>query len=281
MREVDTGIIETNISEMCIEANIHLSEDVRCAVLKAYSGEKSEIGRGILDQLRENMEIADNEQIPICQDTGMAVVFIDVGQEVLLTGKYIEDAINDGIRDGYEKGFLRKSVVDDPLIVRKNTNDNTPGIIHYRVVPGSSIDITVAPKGFGSENMSRIFMLKPSDGIEGAKKAVIEAVRNAGANACPPMFIGIGIGGDFEKCAIMAKRALTRPCGSHAENSGIARLEEELFEELNRLGIGPSGFGGNTSVLGVNIETYPTHIAGMPLAVNICCHVNRHVHRTL
>ncbi len=276
MRIVDTNEITKAIREMCIEANISLSADMKEAIGTALSKEKSEMGKKILQQLEDNMKIAKEEAIPICQDTGMAIVFLKIGQEVHLTGEFLEDAINEGIRQGYREGYLRKSVVEDPL-VRINTKDNTPGIIHTSIVPGESIEITVAPKGFGSENMSRIYMLKPSDGIEGVKKAVIETVELAGPNACPPIVVGVGIGGDFEMSAILAKKALTRALGSHSTKEHLEKLEIELLKEINDLNIGPAGFGGKTTALGVAIESYPTHIAGMPLAINICCHVNRHV----
>jgi len=244
------------------------------------SAETSTIGRQILEQLEENMEIAKNEFIPICQDTGMAVIFIKIGQDVHIDGINLEDAINEGIRQGYEEGYLRKSIVGDPLL-RVNTNDNTPGIIHYEIIPGSNIEITVAPKGFGSENMSRVYMLKPSDGIDGVKKVVIETVSMAGPNACPPIVVGVGIGGSFEKCTLLAKNALTRNINEHSKLEHIKILEHEILEEINKLGIGPGGLGGKTTALGVNIETYPTHIAGLPVAINICCHVNRHIKRIL
>lgn len=280
MRIVHTDEIIKNISEMCIEANLSLSEDVKCAVLSSKEKEKSELGRQILGQLEKNMKIAEEEEIPICQDTGMAVVFMEIGQDVHVEGMNLTDAVNEGIRQGYEKGYLRKSVVNDPVI-RENTKDNTPGIIHYDIVPGENIEITVAPKGFGSENMSRIYMLKPADGIEGIKSAVLETVSLAGPNACPPIVVGVGIGGSFEKCAYLAKKALTRNLNQHSEIPYVRELEEELLEKINRLGIGPGGLGGSITALGVNVETYPTHIAGLPLAVNICCHVNRHCKRVI
>lgn len=280
MRIVHTDAITKAIREMCIEANLYLTEDVRNRLKKASHMESSDIGKKILGQLEENLEIAQKDLIPICQDTGMAVVFISIGQEVQLEGNYLEDAINEGIRQGYEEGYLRKSVVSDPLL-RENTKDNTPGIIHYSIIPGDNVEITVAPKGFGSENMSRVVMLKPSDGEEGIKKAVLETIKLAGPNACPPMVIGIGIGGTFEKCAILAKKALTRNLEESSKEEHIKRLEQELLEEINQTGIGPGGLGGKTTALGVNIETYPTHIAGLPLAINVCCHVNRHVKRIL
>lgn len=279
MRTIHTDEIIKNIKEMCMAVNVQLSPDVKDAILTAQDREESEIGRQILNQLQENMEIAHENKIPICQDTGMTVVFLKIGQDVHIEGDYIEDAVNEGIRQGYEEGYLRKSVVGDPLI-RKNTGDNTPGIIHYEIVPGEQLEITVAPKGFGSENMSRIFMLKPADGIEGVKKAILETVEAAGPNACPPMVIGVGVGGTFEKCAILAKKALTRELNSHSKISYIKDLEEEMLEKVNNLGIGPGGLGGRVTAIGLNIETYPTHIAGLPVAVNICCHVNRHITRT-
>lgn len=280
MRIVHTDEIIKNIREMCIESNLRLSKDVKCAVLSSAEKEKSELGQKILGQLKENMEISDREEIPICQDTGMAVVFMEIGQDVHIEGMNLTDAVNEGIRQGYEKGYLRKSVVKDPII-RENTGDNTPGIIHYDIVPGEAVSITLAPKGFGSENMSRVYMLKPADGIEGIKAAVLEAVSLAGPNACPPMVVGVGIGGSFEKCACLAKRALTRDLNKRSEIPYVKELEEELLDKINKLGIGPGGLGGSTTALGVNIETYPTHIAGLPVAVNICCHVNRHCHRVI
>jgi len=280
MRTIHTDEIIKNISEMCIEANLRLSQDITNAIAQAKENEKSPLGCRILGQLEENMDIAAADQIPICQDTGMAVVFLNVGQEVHIEGMAIEDAVNEGIRRGYVDGYLRKSVVKDPIF-RENTKDNTPGIIHYRIVPGEYLTITVAPKGFGSENMSRVYMLKPADGIEGVKSAILNTVREAGPNACPPMVIGVGIGGDFEKCTVMAKQALLREIDQHSEIPYVRELEIELLEEINAMGIGPGGLGGTTTALGVNINTYPTHIAGLPVAVNICCHVARHVKRTL
>ena len=280
MRTIHTDEIIKNIKEMCIEANYTLTKDVAGAVENAYQTEKAELGQKILKQLQENMNIAKEEQIPICQDTGMSVVFFKVGQDVHIEGINITEAINEGIRQGYIEGYLRKSVVKDPII-RENTKDNTPGIIHYEVISGDKIDITVAPKGFGSENMSRICMLKPADGIEGVKNAVIETVQMAGPNACPPMVVGVGVGGTFEKCALLAKKALTRDLNQHSEIPYVKELEIELKEKINKLGIGPAGLGGTTTALGVNVETYPTHIAGLPVAINICCHVNRHSHRVL
>ena len=278
MREVSTDEITKNIKEMCIEANYILSDDVKNKIINSAAVENSEIGKKILSQLEENMEIAEREQIPICQDTGMAVVFLKVGQDVHFEGGSLEDAVNEGVRQGYVEGFLRKSVVGDPII-RENTKDNTPAVIHYRIVPGDKVEIKVAPKGFGSENMSRVFMLKPADGIEGVKNAILTAVRDAGPNACPPMVVGVGIGGTFEKCALMAKEALTREAGSHSEIPWVKNLEEEMLDTVNKLGIGPGGLGGTTTALAVNVNTYPTHIAGLPVAVNICCHVNRHIIR--
>lgn len=280
MRTVNVKEITKNVKEMCIEANHFLSKDMDSAMKNAVSNEKSPLGKQILSQLQDNLHIAAEDMIPICQDTGMAVVFIEVGQEVHFEGGILEDAINEGIRQGYVEGYLRKSVVKDPII-RENTKDNTPGIIHYKIVEGDQVKIKVAPKGFGSENMSRVFMLKPADGIEGVKDAVLTAVKDAGPNACPPMVVGVGIGGTFEKCALMAKEALTREVGSHSEIPYVKDLEEELLKKINKLGIGPGGLGGSTTALAVNINTYPTHIAGLPVGINICCHVNRHVIRTI
>lgn len=280
MRTIHTNEITSNIKEMCIEANLQLADDVVGAISNAENTEESEVGKKILGQLQENMQIAKQESIPICQDTGMAVVFIKIGQDVHIEGEKLEDAINEGIRQGYVDGYLRKSVVKDPLL-RENTKDNTPGIIHYEIVPGEQVEITVAPKGFGSENMSRICMLKPADGIEGVKEAVIETVRLAGPNACPPMVVGVGIGGTFEKCAILAKKALTRDLTETSIIPYVAELEAELLEKINALGFGPGGLGGRNTALGVNVETYPTHIAGLPVAINICCHVNRHIKRII
>lgn len=280
MRTVNVSEITENIKEMCIEANHFLSKDMDCALKNAIETEKSPLGKQILNQLQENLQIAADDMIPICQDTGMAVVFLEIGQNVHFEGGLLEDAVNEGVRRGYTEGFLRKSVVGDPII-RENTKDNTPAVIHYKMTSGDKIKIKVAPKGFGSENMSRVFMLKPADGIEGVKDAVLSAVRDAGPNACPPMVIGVGIGGTFEKCALMAKEALTREVGSHSEIPYIKELEEELLEKINCSGIGPGGLGGTTTALAVNINTYATHIAGLPVGVNICCHVNRHVVRSL
>ena len=265
---------------MCVEANHFLTPDMKRALKRAAEEEEAPLGRRVLEQLEENLRIAGRDAIPICQDTGMAVVFLEVGQEVHFEGGPLEDAINEGVRRGYTEGYLRKSVVRDPLL-RENTKDNTPAVIHYSIVPGDRVKITLAPKGFGSENMSRIFMLKPADGAEGVKEAVLKAVREAGPNACPPMVVGVGIGGTFEKCALLAKQALTRPLDQHSEIPYIKEMEEELLERINRSGIGPGGLGGTTTALGVNISTWPTHIAGLPVAVNICCHVNRHAVRVL
>ena len=280
MRTLNVEEISKNIKEMCIEANHFLSKDMDIAMKNAVSTEKSPLGKKILSQLQDNLKIAGKDMIPICQDTGMAVVFLEIGQDVHFEGGNLEDAVNEGIRRGYVDGYLRKSVVKDPIL-RENTKDNTPGIIHYKIVPGDQVKIKVAPKGFGSENMSRVFMLKPADGIEGVKEAVLTAVKDAGPNACPPMVVGVGIGGTFEKCALMAKEALTREVGSHSDIPYVKELEEEVLERINKIGIGPGGLGGSTTALAVNVNTYPTHIAGLPVAVNICCHVNRHVIRTI
>lgn len=280
MRTIEVQEITRNIKEMCIEANHCLSEDMDDAVQHAADREESPLGRQILMQLQENLEIAREERIPICQDTGMAVIFLDVGQEVHFTGGSLEEAVNEGVRLGYEEGCLRKSVVGDPII-RENTKDNTPAVIHYQITEGDKVKIKVVPKGFGSENMSRVFMLKPADGIEGVRNAILTAVRDAGPNACPPMVIGVGVGGTFEKCALMAKEALTRDLGLHAEIPWARKLEEEMLKKINRLGIGPGGLGGTVTALAVNINTYPTHIAGLPVGVNICCHVNRHMTREI
>lgn len=280
MRNISAEIITNNIKEMCIEANHFLSPDMKRVFEKAADEETSALGKQILGQLRENLEIAGADMIPICQDTGMAVVFMKVGQDVHIEGGSLTDAINEGVRQGYVEGYLRKSVVRDP-IERENTKDNTPAVIHYDIVPGDKIDITIAPKGFGSENMSRVFMLKPADGIEGVKDAVLTAVKDAGPNACPPMVVGVGIGGTFEKCALLAKKALTRDLDGERPSGYVRELEDELLEKINALGIGPGGLGGSKTALAVNVETYPTHIAGLPVAVNICCHVNRHVHRVI
>lgn len=280
MRDVNVSEITKNIKEMCIEANHFLSEDMKKVFKNAVDSEESPLGKQVLNQLNENLSIAASDMIPICQDTGMAVIFINVGQEVHFTGGDITDAINEGVREGYVEGYLRKSVVSDPLI-RENTKDNTPAVIHYSIVPGDKVEITVAPKGFGSENMSRVFMLKPADGIEGVKNAILTAVKDAGPNACSPMVVGVGIGGTFEKCAILAKKALTRNLEEKSDIEYVRNLESEMLEKINKLGIGPGGLGGTQTALAVNIETYPTHIAGLPVAVNICCHVNRHVKRVL
>ena len=280
MREVNVQTITDNIKEMCIEANHFLTEDMKQVFENAVNKEKSPLGKQVLGQLEENLKIAGEDMIPICQDTGMAVVFINVGQDVHLVGGDITEAINEGVRRGYVDGYLRKSVVKDP-IYRENTKDNTPAVIHFSIVEGDKVDITVAPKGFGSENMSRVFMLKPADGIEGVKEAILTAVKDAGPNACPPMVVGVGIGGTFEKCAWMAKKALTRDLNEQSPVEYVRELEKEMFEKINRLGIGPGGLGGTQTALAINIETYPTHIAGLPVAVNICCHVNRHAHRVL
>ena len=278
MRSVDVSIVTKNIKEMCIQANHFLSEDMDIAMKNAVETEKAPLGKQILTQLQENLKIAGEDMIPICQDTGMAVVFIEVGQEVHFEGGSLTDAINEGVRQGYVEGYLRKSVVGDPII-RENTKDNTPAVIHYNIVPGDKVKIKVAPKGFGSENMSRVFMLKPADGIEGVKNAILTAVQDAGPNACPPMVVGVGIGGTFEKCALMAKDALTREVGTHSDIQWVKDLEEGMLETINKLGIGPGGLGGTTTALAVNVNTYPTHIAGLPVGINICCHVNRHIVR--
>ena len=280
MRTIHTEEIISNIRQMCIEANHMLTPDMQKALECAVTDEKSPIGQKVLGQLQDNLQIAQEDTIPICQDTGMAVVFLELGQEVHFEGGSLTDAINEGVRQGYVDGYLRKSVVKDPLI-RENTKDNTPAVIYYDLVPGDKVRITVAPKGFGSENMSRIFMLKPADGIEGVKNAILTAVKDAGPNACPPMVVGVGIGGTFEKCTLLAKKALTRPVDERSSIPYVKELEEEMLTTINRLGIGPGGLGGSTTALAVNINTYPTHIAGLPVAVNICCHVNRHCVREL
>lgn len=280
MKVIHTEQIIENIKEMCMEANYYLSEDMKDVLCEAAEKEESPLGCQILNQLKENLDIAGENQIPICQDTGMAVVFASVGQDVRIEGGVLSDAINEGVRQGYTEGYLRKSVVKDPFI-RENTKDNTPAVIHYDIVPGDTLTLTLAPKGFGSENMSRIFMLKPADGMEGAKEAILSVVKEAGPNACPPVVVGVGIGGTFEKAALMAKQALTRKAGEHSEVPYVKEMEEELLEKINGLGIGPAGLGGTVTALAVNINTYPTHIAGLPVAVNMCCHVNRHVTRTL
>ena len=280
VRTIHTDLISDTIREMCIEANYFLPEDMSVCMRQASGREQSPLGRKLLGQLQENLEIAASERIPICQDTGMAVVFVKLGQDVHIEGGSLTDAINRGVRDGYTEGYLRKSVVKDP-IERENTGDNTPAVVHYEIVEGDKLDITFAPKGFGSENMSRVFMLKPADGIEEVKSAILTAVRDAGPNACPPMVVGVGIGGTFEKCALMAKHALTRDLNEKTPEGYVRELEKEMLEKINALGIGPGGFGGTVTAFAVNIETYPTHIAGLPVAVNICCHANRHVHRIL
>ena len=280
MRNIPVSTITDNIREMCIEANHFLSPDMEEALRKAKGSEEAPLGRQILEQLQENMKIAGEDMIPICQDTGMAVIFREIGQDVHFEGGCLEEAIHEGVRRGYVDGFLRKSVVKDPIL-RENTRDNTPAVIHYEMVPGDRVKITVAPKGFGSENMSRVFMLKPADGLEGVKNAILTAVKDAGPNACPPMVVGVGIGGTFEKCALMAKRALTRPVNEHSDIPYVKELEEEMLQKINASGIGPGGLGGTTTALAVNINTYPTHIAGLPVAINICCHVNRHSVRVL
>ncbi len=278
MRTIEVDEITKNIKEMCIEANYTLSGDMQQALCTAEKAEEAPLGKKILGQLEENLQVAAKEQIPICQDTGMAVVFLEVGQDVHFSGGDLSEAVNEGVRQGYEEGFLRKSVVGDPIL-RENTKDNTPAVIHYDIVSGDKVKITVAPKGFGSENMSRIFMLKPADGLDGVKEAILTTVKEAGPNACPPMVVGVGIGGTFEKCATMAKQALLTEAGSHSEIPWVRELEEEMLTKINELGIGPGGLGGRTTALAVHVNTYPTHIAGLPVAVNICCHVNRHVER--
>ena len=280
IRNIDVSQITETVKEMCIQANHFLSEDMDIALKKATEKEESDLGKKVLNQLQDNLKIAAEEMIPICQDTGMAVIFMEIGQDVHFEGGNIEDAINEGVRQGYVDGYLRKSVVKDP-IYRENTKDNTPAVIHYDMVPGDQVKITFAPKGFGSENMSRVFMLKPADGIEGVKDAILTAVKDAGPNACPPMVVGVGVGGTLEKCALLAKKALTREVGSHSSIDYVAELEKEMLDRINALGIGPGGLGGVTTALAVNINTYPTHIAGLPVAINICCHVNRHVVRTI
>ena len=280
MRDIDVKEIISTIKEMCIEANHFLSPDMKNALDTFSKEENTVLGKQILEQLQENLKIAGEEMIPICQDTGMAVIFIKIGQEVHFVGGNLEEAINEGVRQGYVDGFLRKSVVKDP-IYRENTKDNTPAVIHYEIVPGDKVEITLAPKGFGSENMSRVFMLKPADGIEGVKNAILTAVKDAGPNACPPMVVGVGVGGTFEKCALLAKKALTRNIEEKSPIEYVRDLEEEMLTKINELGIGPGGLGGKATAFAVNIETYPTHIAGLPVAINICCHVNRHSHRVL
>ena len=280
MRIVNVRDITQNIKEMCIEANHFLSKDMCAAFEHAVEREKSPLGKKILGQLQENLKIAAEDMIPICQDTGMAVIFVEIGQEVFLEGGNLKDAINEGVRQGYTEGFLRKSVVSDPIL-RENTKDNTPAVIHYNIVEGEKVKIKVAPKGFGSENMSRIFMLKPADGIEGVKHAVLTAVKDAGPNACPPLVVGVGVGGTFEKCALLAKEALTREVGKHSDVLWAKEMEIEMLDQINKMGIGPGGLGGTVTALAVNVNTYPTHIAGLPVAINICCHVNRHIEREL
>ena len=280
MRTIEVNQITDTIKEMCIEANHFLTDDMKKALADAKESEGSPLGKQILEQLQENLCIAGEDMIPICQDTGMTVIFMEIGQDVHFIGGILEDAINEGVRRGYVDGFLRKSVVKDPLI-RENTNDNTPAVIHYEMVPGDQVKIIVAPKGFGSENMSRVFMLKPADGIEGVKEAILTAVKDAGPNACPPMVVGVGFGGTFEKCALLAKKALTRPVNEHSSIPYVKEMEEELLQKINATGIGPGGLGGTTTAFAVNINTYPTHIAGLPVAVNICCHVIRHAVRTI
>ena len=280
IRTIQVREITRNIKEMCIEANHFLSEDMDCALKQAEKSEKAPLGKQILGQLQENLEIAAKDMIPICQDTGMAVIFLEIGQDVHLEGGDLTEAVNEGVRQGYVEGYLRKSVVGDPIL-RENTKDNTPAILHTRIVPGDQVKIKVAPKGFGSENMSRVFMLKPAEGIEGVKQAILTAVKDAGPNACPPMVVGVGIGGTFEKCALMAKEALTREVGTHSDIAWVKDLEEEMLSKINGLGIGPGGLGGTTTALAVNVNTYPTHIAGLPVGINICCHVNRHAVRTI
>ena len=280
MRTIDVSEVTAALKDMCIEANHFLSDDMKQALCSAKDTERSPLGKQIIDQLQDNLEIAGNDMIPICQDTGMAVIFAEIGQDVHFVGGNLEDAINEGVRQGYTEGYLRKSVVRDPLI-RENTKDNTPAVIHYSIVEGDKVKLTIAPKGFGSENMSKIYMLKPADGEEGVKNAILSAVKDAGPNACPPMVVGVGIGGTFEKCALLAKKALTRPVNVHSETEWVKNMEDEMLERINKTGIGPGGLGGSTTALAVNIETYATHIAGLPVAVNICCHVNRHSVRVL
>ena len=280
MRSVNVKEITENIKEMCIEVNYRLSKDMDIALKKACDIEESSLGRQILNQLKENLKVAAEEMIPICQDTGMAVIFLEIGQDIHFEGGPLEEAVNEGVRQGYTEGFLRKSVVNDPVI-RDNTKDNTPAVIHYKIVSGSELKIKVAPKGFGSENMSRVFMLKPADGIDGIKNAILTAVKDAGPNACPPIIVGVGVGGTYEKCALMAKEALIRETGEHSDIEWVKELEEDMLEKINNLGIGPGGLGGRVTALAVHVNTYPTHIAGMPVGINICCHVNRHIIRTI
>ncbi|MBP5309908.1 MAG: fumarate hydratase [Lachnospiraceae bacterium] len=280
MRTIDVSEVTAALKDMCIEANHFLTDDMKQALCNAKDTERSPLGKQIIGQLQDNLKIAGDDMIPICQDTGMAVIFAEIGQDVHFTGGNLEDAINEGVRQGYTEGYLRKSVVGDPLI-RENTKDNTPAVIHYSIVEGDKVKLTIAPKGFGSENMSKIYMLKPADGEEGVKNAILSAVKDAGPNACPPMVVGVGIGGTFEKCALLAKKALTRPVNNHSEIEWVKNMEEEMLKRINKTGIGPGGLGGSTTALAVNIETYATHIAGLPVAVNICCHVNRHSVRVL
>lgn len=280
MRTIDVSEVTAALKDMCIEANHFLTDDMKQALCNAKDTERSPLGKQIIGQLQDNLKIAGDDMIPICQDTGMAVVFAEIGQDVHFTGGNLEDAINEGVRQGYTEGYLRKSVVGDPLI-RENTKDNTPAVIHYSIVDGDKVKLTIAPKGFGSENMSKIYMLKPADGEEGVKNAILSAVKDAGPNACPPMVVGVGIGGTFEKCALLAKKALTRPVNVHSETEWVKDMEDEMLKRINKTGIGPGGLGGSTTALAVNIETYATHIAGLPVAVNICCHVNRHSVRIL
>lgn len=280
MRTIQISVVTQNIKEMCIEANHYLSKDMTEVLHKSAEKENMPLGKQVLSQLEHNLQIAGEDMIPICQDTGMAVIFMEIGQDVHFEGGFLEEAVNEGVRQGYAEGFLRKSVVKDPLI-RENTKDNTPAVIYYNIVPGEKVKITVAPKGFGSENMSRVFMLKPADGMEGIKEAILTAVKDAGPNACPPMVVGVGIGGTFEKCALIAKQALTRPVNERSDIPYVREMEEELLEKINQTGIGPGGLGGSTTAFSVNINTYPTHIAGLPVAVNICCHVNRHAVRVV
>ncbi len=280
MREIDVSKITDQISDMCIQANYHLSDDMQRAIQRGAASERSPLGRDIFSQLEENLKAAETDSIPICQDTGMAVIFMEIGQDVHFDGGDLEMAVNEGVRKGYSEGYLRKSVVRDPL-KRENTGDNTPAVIHYQIVSGDQVKITVAPKGFGSENMSRICMLKPADGAEGVKNAVIKTVLEAGPNSCPPVVVGVGIGGDFEKCAILAKKALTRPADETSGVAYVAEMEKEILNRVNKSGIGPAGLGGTVTALAVNIEVYPTHIAGLPVAINMCCHVDRHITRTL
>ena len=280
MREIDVSKITDQISDMCIQANYHLSDDMQRAIQRGAASERSPLGRDIFSQLEENLKAAETDSIPICQDTGMAVIFMEIGQDVHFVGGDLEMAVNEGVRKGYSEGYLRKSVVRDPL-KRENTGDKTPAVIHYQIVSGDQVKITVAPKGFGSENMSRICMLKPADGAEGVKNAVIKTVLEAGPNSCPPVVVGVGIGGDFEKCAILAKKALTRPADETSGVAYVAEMEKEILNRVNKSGIGPAGLGGTVTALAVNIEVYPTHIAGLPVAINMCCHVDRHITRTL